>query len=320
MSNYVTAIGLDARARSIRARALNPTTGEAERASSGYDPAAAAERAPALASPRAVCEGGATGFRPCRAPRALGPGCAAGAVPKMRRPAADRGGKAGRRGAEFPARPLAARNVVEAWAPDDRAEAARDPSRALADARDDPRRARQRTPKLPLRHGHAFDERAPAGRRRGGWTRACWRRADATGLGGPDDAAACGRCRDCVRRRREARDALAGRVAGKRPVVASCAAARETARRVRATAGVAAAQRPTGKEGARPRGPPRSRPLGGRSSPLFGQRGAATPASKAFGRGPRPQRRNARPERPRADIGMPNARRTDTPSSGGGPG
>ncbi len=125
MPNYVTAIGLDARARSIRARALSPMAGEAERASSGYDPAAAAERAPGLASPRAACESGATGFRPCRAPRALGPDCAAGAVPKMRRPAADRGGKAGRRGAEFPARPLAARSVVEAWAPDDRAEAAR---------------------------------------------------------------------------------------------------------------------------------------------------------------------------------------------------
>ena len=113
MSNYVTAIGLDVRARSIKARALNPMTGEVERASSGCDPAAAAERAPGLASPRAVCEGGVTGFRPYRALGALGPDCVAGAVSKMRRPAADRGRKTGRRDAEFPARPLATRNVVE---------------------------------------------------------------------------------------------------------------------------------------------------------------------------------------------------------------
>ena len=38
MSNYVTAIGLDVHARSIKACALNPMTGEVERASFGYDP------------------------------------------------------------------------------------------------------------------------------------------------------------------------------------------------------------------------------------------------------------------------------------------
>lgn len=43
MSNYVTAIGLDVHARSIKACALNPMTGEVRRASFGYDPAAVAE-------------------------------------------------------------------------------------------------------------------------------------------------------------------------------------------------------------------------------------------------------------------------------------
>ena len=43
MSNYVTAIGLDVHARSIKACALNPMTGEVERASFGYDPASVAE-------------------------------------------------------------------------------------------------------------------------------------------------------------------------------------------------------------------------------------------------------------------------------------
>ena len=40
---YATAIGLDVHARSIKAFALNPMTGEFERASFGYDPASVAE-------------------------------------------------------------------------------------------------------------------------------------------------------------------------------------------------------------------------------------------------------------------------------------
>ena len=54
MSNYVTAIGLDVHARSIKACALNPMTGEVERASFGYDPASVAEWALGFESPRAV--------------------------------------------------------------------------------------------------------------------------------------------------------------------------------------------------------------------------------------------------------------------------
>lgn len=141
MSHYVTAIGLDVHARSIKAFALNPMTGEAERASFGYDPAAVAEWALGFESPRAVYESGVTGFHLCRALRALGLDCVVGAVSKMQRPAADRGRKTDRRDAEFLARLLATRNVVEVRVPDERTEAARDLSRALADARDDLQRA-----------------------------------------------------------------------------------------------------------------------------------------------------------------------------------
>ena len=91
MSNYVTAIGLDVHARSIKACALNPMTGEVERASFGYDPASVAEWALGFESPKAVYESGVTGFHLCRALRALGLDCAVGAVSKMQRPAADRG-------------------------------------------------------------------------------------------------------------------------------------------------------------------------------------------------------------------------------------
>lgn len=157
MSNYVTAIGLDVHARSIKACALNPMTGEVERASFGYDPASVAEWALGFESPKAVYESGVTGFHLCRALRALGLDCAVGAVSKMQRPAADRGRKTDRRDAEFLARPLATRNVVEVWVPDERTEAARDLSRALADARGDLQRAKQRMSKFLLRHGHVFD-------------------------------------------------------------------------------------------------------------------------------------------------------------------
>ncbi len=126
MSNYVTAIGLDVHARSIKAFALNPMTGECERASFGYDPAAVAEWALGFESPRCVYESGVTGFHLCRALRALGADCVVGAVSKMQRPAADRGRKNDRRDAEFLARLLATRNVVEVWVPDDRTEAARE--------------------------------------------------------------------------------------------------------------------------------------------------------------------------------------------------
>ena len=212
MSNYVTAIGLDVHARSIKAFALNPMTGECERASFGYDPAAVAEWALGFESPRAVYESGVTGFHLCRALSALGLPCVVGAVSKMQRPAADRGRKTDRRDAEFLARLLATRNVVEVWVPDGRTEAARDLSRALADARDDLQRAKQRMSKFLLRHGHVFDEATPTGARKGNWTRAYWRWADAIEFDEPDDAAAYEHYRDCVRRCQEARDALAKRV------------------------------------------------------------------------------------------------------------
>lgn len=42
------------------------------------------------------------------------------------------------------------------------------------DARDDLSRSKQRLSKFLLRHGLAFDERTPTGRRKGNWTRAHW--------------------------------------------------------------------------------------------------------------------------------------------------
>ena len=69
---------------------------------------------------------------------------------------------------------LSVGNVVEVWVPDDECEAARDLVRALDDARDDLKRCKQRLSKFLLRHGHAFSETTPSGRRKGNWTAAHW--------------------------------------------------------------------------------------------------------------------------------------------------
>ena len=212
MSNYVTAIGLDVHARSISACAFDPMTGEVSRARFGYDPASVAEWALGFESPKAVYESGPTGFHLCRALGALGVDCAVGAVSKMHRPAADRGRKNDRRDAEWLARLLACRNVVEAWVPDERTEAARDLSRALEDARDDLQRARQRMSKFLLRHGLVFDEATPTGRRRSNWTEAYWRWARSIEFDEADDAAAYERYTDAVDRCGEAKRELERRV------------------------------------------------------------------------------------------------------------
>ena len=212
MSNYVTAIGLDVHARSISACAFDPMTGEVSRARFGYDPASVAEWALGFESPKAVYESGPTGFHLCRALGALGVDRAVGAVSKMHRPAADRGRKNDRRDAEWLARLLACRNVVEVWVPDERAEAARDLSRALEDARDDLQRARQRMSKFLLRHGLVFDETTPTGRRRSNWTEAYWRWARSIEFDEADDAAAYEHHTDAVDRCGEAKRELERRV------------------------------------------------------------------------------------------------------------
>ena len=105
---------------------------------------------------------------------ALGVDCVVGAVSKMIKPSADRKRKNDRNDAEFLARMLSVGNVVEVWVPDDECEAARDLVRALDDAREDLKRRKQRLSKFLMRHGYAFSETTPTGRRKGNWTAAHW--------------------------------------------------------------------------------------------------------------------------------------------------
>lgn len=175
MLDTTTFIGLNVHARSIKAVSLDVMTGEVRAATFGYDAGAVAEWVRSM-DPRARCvyESGVTGFDLQKRLSGLGVGCVVGAVSKMIKPSADRRRKNDRNDAEFLARMLSVGNVVEVWVPDDECEAARDLTRALEDARDDLSRSKQRLSKFLLRHGLAFDERTPTGRRKGNWTRAHW--------------------------------------------------------------------------------------------------------------------------------------------------
>lgn len=172
--SYVTSIGLDVHARSITGAAFNPMTGEIRSKTFGCSPAEVAERIASFDSPKAVYESGVTGFHLVRELKALGIDCIVGAVSKMHKPAADRRRKNDRNDAEFLARQLAARNIVEVWAPDEECEAARDLSRVLEDIRADLVRAKHRLTHLLVRHGRVCDELDENGKRKNKWTRAHW--------------------------------------------------------------------------------------------------------------------------------------------------
>ena len=135
--NHRTGIGLDVHARSIKAAAFVPETGEIIEKGFGYDAAGIAEWAHGLPQPaRAVYESGPTGFDLCRALKELGVDCCVGAVSKMLRPSGDRV-KTDKRDAVFLARMIAVGNIVEVALPAPEMEAYRDLARARADARED---------------------------------------------------------------------------------------------------------------------------------------------------------------------------------------
>lgn len=174
MTDYTTSIGLDVHARSIKGCAFNPYTGEVWHKSFAYDPTAVAEWALAFEKPKVVYESGVTGFHLCRELRALGVECVIGAVSKMMKPAADKRRKTDKRDAQFLAKALALHEIHEVHVPDEECEAARDLSRALADARDDLVAAKQRLSKFLLRHGHCYPNKTPEGKPQKAWTQRHW--------------------------------------------------------------------------------------------------------------------------------------------------
>lgn len=213
MLDTTTFVGLDVHARSIKAVSLDVMTGEVRCATFGYDAGAVAEWVRSV-DPKARCvyESGVTGFDLQKRLSGLGVDCVVGAVSKMIKPSADRRRKNDRNDAEFLARMLSVGNVVEVWVPDDECEAARDLTRALEDARDDLSRSKQRLSKFLLRHGLAFDERTPTGRRKGNWTRAHWSWIESIRFAERADNEALAYYVDAVRRAAEDKARLEGLV------------------------------------------------------------------------------------------------------------
>lgn len=218
MLDTTTFIGLDVHARSIKAVSLDVMTGEVRAATFGYDAGAVAEWVRSV-DPRARCvyESGVTGFDLQKRLSGMGVDCVVGAVSKMIKPSADRRRKNDRNDAEFLARMLSVGNVVEVWVPDDECEAARDLTRALEDARDDLSRSKQRLSKFLLRHGLAFDERTPTGRRKGNWTRAHWSWIESIRFAERADEEVLAYYVDAVRRAAEEKGAARGARRGRGP-------------------------------------------------------------------------------------------------------
>lgn len=218
MFDTTTFVGLDVHARSIKAVSLDVMTGEVRAATFGYDAGAVAEWIRSVGpGARCVYESGVTGFDLQKRLSGLGVDCVVGAVSKMIKPSADRRRKNDRNDAEFLARMLSVGNVVEVWVPDDECEAARDLTRALEDARDDLSRAKQRLSKFLLRHGLAFDERTPTGRRKGNWTRAHWSWIESIEFAEKADNDVLAYYVDAVRRAAEEKARLEGLVGGRGP-------------------------------------------------------------------------------------------------------
>ena len=185
MTDYTTSIGLDVHARSIKGCAFNPYTGEVWRKSFEYDPASVAEWILGFDAPKAVYESGVTGFHLQRELSALGVDCVIGAVSKMMKPASDKRKKTDRADAQFLAKQLALHEVHEVHVPDEECEAARDLSRALADARDDVTAAKQRLSKFLLRHGFCYPAKNAEGKPQRTWTKAHWKWIESVEMGQP---------------------------------------------------------------------------------------------------------------------------------------
>ena len=184
---HVTSIGLDVHARSIYAAAFSPMTGEIVHKRFGYEPAEVASWILSFERPKAVYESGVTGFHLCRELRGMGVDCVVGAVSKMHKPAADKKRKSDRADAEFLARLLAVRNVVEVFVPDEECEAARNLVRAHADVAQDLVRARQRLTFFLMRHGHTFSAADGSGAPVATWGKVHWAWIREIRMGSADD-------------------------------------------------------------------------------------------------------------------------------------
>ncbi len=215
MFNERTTIGLDVHARSVRAAALDTSTGEVieARLPPGSDAVArwvagiAADHGPVAAA----YEAGPTGFGLARQLTAVGVPVTVAAPSKLIRPAGDKV-KTDARDALLLARLLRMDELVPVRVPSVAEEAARDLVRARDDARTDLLSARHRLSKLLLRRGIVYDGSVTWNRPHDAWLRRV--RNDGLGEAGHGTLAAFDAAFDAVTMTLARRDRLDMQIAG----------------------------------------------------------------------------------------------------------
>ena len=177
MGEYITQVGMDVHARSAACSAIDTESGEVwERSFSGPGYAAELiEWAKGLPQPAHLAyESGCTGFDLCRRIRAEGLACDVAATSSLARSPEQRARKNDRADAAALRGDMCnpSSGVSWCWVPTAEQEGVRDLVRELLAERREVGRRKQRVLSLLLRHGWAWDEKGPGGRRRATWTKA----------------------------------------------------------------------------------------------------------------------------------------------------
>ncbi|MDN5825500.1 MAG: IS110 family transposase [Micrococcaceae bacterium] len=175
MFTETTSLGLDVHARSVKAAAIDCSTGEVIEKSLPNDLVAISEFVEDLARGhgplRVTYEAGPTGFTLARFLLDAGHSVQVAAPSKLLRPTGERV-KTDRRDAMLLARLARNDDIVAVRVPTLAEESARDLVRSRDDARRDLMSARHRLGKLMLRRGHVFPGKTTWGREHDAWLRA----------------------------------------------------------------------------------------------------------------------------------------------------
>jgi len=176
-SEYGSLFGMDVHARSTTVRGFDFATGETRTKRFGDcpEPALIAEwMQEGFTGPHyAAYESGCTGFHMCRELRELGVDCDVVAASTIARSTDDKKRKNDRRDAKRLLSEMLSPepSYSTVWLPDEDCEGERDLVRARHDARQALKKSRQQANAILLRHGLAWNEKAPSGRLKTTWGR-----------------------------------------------------------------------------------------------------------------------------------------------------
>ena len=176
-SEYGSLFGMDVHARSTTVRGFDFATGETRTKRFGDcpEPALISEwMQEGFTGPHyAAYESGCTGFHMCRELRELGVDCDVVAASTIARSTDDKKRKNDRRDAKRLLSEMLSPepSYSTVWLPDEECEGERDLVRARHDARQALKKSRQQANAILLRHGLAWNEKAPSGRLKTTWSR-----------------------------------------------------------------------------------------------------------------------------------------------------